>query len=385
VEIHKSRWLELSRTLGERLGVERSPGDEKTFTDAILRQMAKDRLIWAMAPKDLGGEGLSLGETASITCDVARLSGSAGLIYAMHASQALTLVRHADQSHHLHALTRRLVSDQLLVASGTSEKGVGGDIFGSRCRLEATESGRFKLLKESPNVSYLDLAGAILITGVLPAQEGKEVQVLVAASKDEVESEPGTVAHFMGMRGILNCPYVLRASFGEEAIFAESYPSIARATMTPTVHILWAALWCGLAGHVLDKVKRLSGKEYGAETEMASVVRFELSRLVDKHYQMNALVRDAVTNFDTAPSEAATGIVQTARIKRLKTTCSALLSEICVEALDLLGIRGYAEAGPLSVAEPIRDAFSARVMISNYRLLTANAKVERFINEGLSN
>jgi acyl-CoA dehydrogenase len=346
--------------------------------------MAQDRLIWAMAPKDLGGDGLDLEETARITCDVARLSGSAGLIYAMHASQALTLLRHTGQSHHLRALTQRLISDQLLVASGTSEKGVGGDIFGSRCRLETTEPGRFKLLKESPNVSYLDLAGAILITGVLPAQEGKEIQVLVAASKDELEFEPGAAAQFMGMRGILNRPYLLRASFSEEAIFTESYPVIARATMTPTVHILWAALWCGLAGHILDKVKHLVGKEYGAETETASVMRFELSRLVDKHYQMNALVRDAIAAFHAGPGKAATSIVQTTRIKRLKTICSTLLSEICVEALDLLGIRGYAEAGPLSVAEPIRDAFSARVMTSNYRLLTANAKVERFINESLS-
>lgn len=387
MEPQKSQWLELSRTLGQRLGMARNPGDCKVFSDAVLGQMAADRLIWAMAPADLGGEGLGIGETARITYDIARLSGSAGLTYAMHASQALTLVRHAGQSVFLRDLTRRLVSGQQLVASGTSEKGVGGDIFGSLCTLERVEdddrSGQFSLLKDSPNISYLDLAGAVLITGMFSTEDGQKTQVLVAATMEEIELEPGAMTDFMGMKGIVNRPYRLKATFNQEAIFAEPYPAIARITMTPAVHILWAALWSGLAAHILDKVKHIVGREFGGETGIASVMQAELSRLVDKHYQMNALVRDAVASFDAQQDEAGMGITQTARVKRLKTVCSTLLSEICVDALDLLGIRGFAEAGPLSVAEPVRDAFSARVMISNYRLLTANAKVERFLEEDL--
>jgi alkylation response protein AidB-like acyl-CoA dehydrogenase len=112
-------------------------------------------------------------------------------------------------------------------------------------------------------------------------------------------------------------------------------------------------------------------------------MRSELSRLVDKHYAMNALIRDAVAAFDDKESVGAMGMAHTADVKRLKVLCSDYLTEICLGALGLLGIRGYAEEGGYSLSEILRDALSARVMISNYRLLTSNAKIERFVEERL--
>ena len=44
-------------------------------------------------------------------------------------------------------------------------------------------------------------------------------------------------------------------------------------------------------------------------------------------------------------------------------------------ALEVCGMAGYAEAGPLSVARQLRDLYSARLMIGNERLLAANARL----------
>ena len=374
--------VELSRTLGERLSFgPRQPGDEKTFTDAILAQLRADRLLWVVADEE-NAPALSIGDTARITFNIARLSGSAGLIYAMHMSQALTLVRHGGDTPFFRELLQRLVGEQVLVASGTSEKGVGGDIFGSICTIEE-DGDTLTVTKESPNISYLDHAGLILVSAMRLKPNGKKAQMLIAAEMKNTDLQPGRAVGFMGMRGILNKPYALTVRFAEEALFPDPYPVIARDTMTPSIHIFWASLWSGMAASALDKVRACIASSPPAESDVADVMRSELSRLVDKHYAMNALIRDAVVAFDNRESVGGMGMAHTADVKRLKVLCSDYLTEICLGALGLVGMRGYAEAGPYSLSEILRDMMSARVMISNYRLLTNNAKIERFVEERL--
>lgn len=373
--------VRLAATLRERAAVE-AGGDPKALADALLDQMRRDRLVWAMAPAERGGLGLDLRGAARVTFLLAKASGSLGLIYAMHMSQALTLLRHGAGSPYLETLTDRLIADQALVASGTSEKGVGGDIFGSLCTVEDGPDGALQVLKESPNISYMDHAQAVLVTAMRGAPNGRKTQVLIAAETARMELRPGRDTRMMGMQGILNRPYAFTARFGPEAIFAEPYPAIARDTMTPSIHVLWAALWSGLAAHALGQAKAFLAKE-PADGEGAELMRAEFSRLANRHYVMNALVREAALAFDQTEggNKAAMDLAGTARIKRLKVVCSELLQEICQGALGLIGLRAYAEDGPFSLSEVIRDSLSARVMISNNRLLLANGPIERFVEE----
>lgn len=378
----ESRAVSLARTLADRVAFDRGEGNERAYVDALIAQLRRDRLVWAAAPVAIGGLGGSLGELAQVTFHLARASGSLGLIYAMHASQALTLLRHGGGSRFFARLTARLVENQALVASGTSEKGVGGDIFGSLCRIRSGEDGRLSVSKESPNISYLDHAPVILVTAVRTGPRDRETQVLVAAETGQMEVTPGPEARLMGMRGILNRPYRFTARFDEGAIFGEPYPAIARATMTPSIHILWAALWSGLAASGLARARACLAKSSSGGTA-SDLLWTELSRLTDRHYVLNALIRDAVDAFERPASDGGMSMAHTMRIKRLKIAASSLVQEICIGALGLIGMRAYAETGPDSLSEIIRDALSAPVMISNYRLLFANAPVERFIEEDL--
>lgn len=372
--------VELSRTLGARLRRECAPAGEKAYADAILGQLAADRLLWCAAPRRFGGDAASLGDVARVTFHVARLSGSAGLIYAMHMSQALSVVRHGGDGAFFSAFMDRMTRDQALVASGTSEKGVGGDIFGSRCCIEADPGGGLSLTKESPNISYLDLAGATLVSALHLQPNGRKSQVLVAVDREAMDLRPGAGGDFIGMRGILNRPYAFTARVNPSAIFADSYPVIARETMTPVIHVLWAALWSGIASCALSKAKAYLTREASTTAEAGPLMWADLSRLNDKHYQMNAIIRDAIAAQD-GRSAAGMGLLRTAQIKRLKIVCSDLLQEICLGALGIVGMRGYAEGGPYSLSEPLRDALSAKVMISNYRLLVGNTQIERYIED----
>ena len=375
--------LGLASTLRARTAVD--PGaDPKTVADALLDQLRRDRLIWAVAPIERGGLGLGLADAARVTVRLAKTSGSLGLIYAMHLSQALSLLRHGAGSPYLTAFTDRLIRDQALVASGTSEKSLGGDILRSVCAVEAGPDGALQVVKESPNISYMDHAQAVLVTAMRAEAKGRPTQVVIAAETARMELRPGRDARMMGMQGILNRPYAFTAHFGPEAIFADPHPVIARETMTPSIHVLWAALWSGLASHALGKAKAFLTKEAG-HGEGAELMWAELSRLANRHYQMNALIREAARDFDEPPASAdpAMALARTARVKRLKIVCSEVLQDVCQGALGLIGLRGYAEDGPYSLSEVIRDALSARVMISNYRLLLNNGAIERFVEDEL--
>jgi acyl-CoA dehydrogenase len=369
----------LAATLRERAEI--APGaDVKAETDALFAQLRRDRLAWAMAPTGRGGADADLSQTARVTFHLAKTSGSLGLIYAMHASQAYTLLRHGAGSPFLEALADRLIAEQTLVASGTSEKGVGGDIFGSACAIEPLEDGLFSVAKESPNISYLDHAGAVLVTAMRVSPKGAKSQVLIAAQMADFTFEAGPDAQMMGMRGILNRPYSLKGRFSADAIFGQDYPRIAGETMTPVIHVLWAALWSGMAAHALGKAKAFLEKS--PDGDGAELMSVELSRLANKHYTMNTLIREAALDFD--PDRQAAGpldLSRTAKIKRLKIVCSELLEEICLGALGVIGFAAYAERGKFSLAELIRDALSARVMINNNRLLLANRAIERFVDD----
>lgn len=161
-----SELLEKADSLARRLAMTPEPGDEKAFADALLAQMRQDRLLSVMVPPAVGGPGLGLAEMARITERIARHSGSARLTYAIHMSQALSVVRHGIGGF-FEEFQRRMEREQLLLASGASEKGLGGDIFTSIATLEDRPGDRIGGRKESPNISYLDHAGAILLTANL--------------------------------------------------------------------------------------------------------------------------------------------------------------------------------------------------------------------------
>ena len=100
-------YLGLAASLTARVALKRRPGDEKPFADALLAQMKADGLMAVVVGPDHGGPGLGLPDVARITERIARQSGSAGLIYAMHMSQALSVVHHG-RGPFFDALKRRM-------------------------------------------------------------------------------------------------------------------------------------------------------------------------------------------------------------------------------------------------------------------------------------
>ena len=377
--------VELSKTLAKRVTQKNCWGGEKAVGDAVLDQGRADRLIAVTVPTEHGGDGLGVLDGARIAFNISRVSAGAGMIYAMHMSQLFTLIRHAAATPFFDDFQKKVAREQMLLGSITSEAGVGGDIFGSICTIDELGGGKMSLFKDCPIISYYDLTGAFLITANRIDANGHKTQVLFVAEADQIEYSSSPEMALTGLRGVVNKSYKITARFDEAAIFPGNYPAIQRETMTPTVNILWSSVWSGIAWQAIDRAKRHLAKQKVEEADVAPVMRHELSRLVDKHYVMNAIIRDAVAEYESnvAATDVIKGMNMSARNARLKILCSELVNEITQGALAIVGIGGYALDGAISMSEVVRDALSAPLQVSNYRLGIRNAKVERFLDEVL--
>ncbi|WP_050526599.1 acyl-CoA dehydrogenase family protein [Pseudorhodobacter aquimaris] len=247
--------------------------------------------------------------------------------------------------------------------------------------MDGPADGPKTITKSSPNISYINHADLILVTANGTDTSGRKRQRLVAAKVDRDAFISAHETKMLGMRGILNAPWDFTVRFGNEAIFDEDFAVIARSTMTPAIQILWAALWSGIADHALGKARNFIATQLKPDDEATQFARHDLTRLISKHQMMNALISEALRGYEKGGQ--AVGFTQSARINRLKVTCSELLITICQGALQIIGLRGYVMGGPFTVAQPLADALSGPIMVSNYRLSLNTMKVENYVSEGI--
>src|SRR5262245_13851188 len=82
-------------------------------------------LFSAYVPRRFGGLGLSIREIARLCEILGEYCGSAAMVFAMHQIQAACIVHHAARSAYFEQFLRDLVARQFLIASATTEIGVG--------------------------------------------------------------------------------------------------------------------------------------------------------------------------------------------------------------------------------------------------------------------
>jgi acyl-CoA dehydrogenase len=168
------------------------------------------------------------------------------MIYAMHQIQVACLVHHAGPSAYFRGYLRRLVEEQRLIASATTEVGVGGDLRTSLCAVEVAE-GRFRLTKKTPVISYGEAADDILVTcrRAPDAPPGDQVQVLLHLG--DFTAEPLSGWDTLGFRGTCSSGFTVTARGDDVQILPAPFADILSRTMHPFSHIVWSALWAGLA------------------------------------------------------------------------------------------------------------------------------------------
>jgi acyl-CoA dehydrogenase len=159
-------------------------------------------LMGLLAPRSLGGEGASLSEVAEICYTLGRACASTAMIYAMHQVKAACVVRHGLGSAWHEAFIRRMVRDQLLLASSTTEGAGGGNVRSSEAPIER-EGGRIRLDRAASVISYGVEADAVVTTARREADAAASDQVLTVFLRSDYTLERTLSWDTLGMRGTM--------------------------------------------------------------------------------------------------------------------------------------------------------------------------------------
>jgi acyl-CoA dehydrogenase len=357
------------------------------FPTEAVSAMKEARLLSAAVPKEFGGAGADLVELAACCVELAQGCAAAGMVYAMHIIQVACIARHGLGSPYLQAYLREVAERQLLIASVTSEVGVWGDTRSSICALqrgasnESGDSGACRLEKDATTVSYGAHADDLLVTCRRNPEAPSSDQVLVLLRKGEFTLTQTTTWDTMGMRGTCSPGFKLVApAFTEDHVVPGSFADASAQTMVSYSHILWAAVWLGIAA---DAVSRASNFVRGEARKKPGTVPQQAHRLAEVMVELQTMknhVSGQAVEFEdiTARPDGMDQLLTIGwalKMNNIKVACSEMAPAIVHQALQIVGIGGYKNDSKYSISRNYRDSLSAALMISNDRIFGKNASM----------
>jgi acyl-CoA dehydrogenase len=352
------------------------------FPREAVAELRASGLMGALVPTEFGGLGWTWTQVGKVVERLARSCSATAMVYAMHQIQVACLVQH-DRSPTLHALLQQVASEQLLLASATTERAVSGSIRTSVCCVTPTNTGRIGVNKEASIISYARPADGILVTARRGPDAPATDQVMVAVTAANYTLEQTHQWDTLGFRGTESCGFVLRATAEADAVFAAPFADISQRTMLPVSHIVWGHLWVGLAAETVSRARKLLRKEARKQPGTLPPMAPAVVELVNRLQMLRSLVADATHAYETAVGEwqldpsskslVVDSLSFSIRMNGLKLAGSKAVVELITDAIEICGMPAYQATGPYALGRYLRDAQGSRVMINNNRLAGANA------------
>ena len=342
---------------------------EGRFPSEAVRAMKEARLLSAFIPKEFGGEGADLSEIAEVVSIISQACASAGMTYAMHQIKVSSVISHGDKDPWHQDFMRRISRDQLLVASATTEGGIGGNLRNSICAIER-DGDRFRLAKDGCVISYGRDADAILITARSAPDAPASDQVMAVLTRDQYKLELTGTWDAMGMRGTCSDSFKFESEGAVAQILPNDFGEIAAKSMLAICHILWSAVWYGIASSAVSRAQsfvRAEARRNPSQTPPGALRVAEAANMLQlmRSNTIAGLSRFAEAKHNEDDLGSVGFIVA---MNNIKIGASRMVVDIINHALLITGINGYRNNTPYSVGRHMRDALSAQIMISNDRI-----------------
>jgi acyl-CoA dehydrogenase len=345
------------------------------FPTEAIDALRAERLLSVLVPTELGGLGATVEQVADMVFELGQHCASTAMIFAMHQIQVASIVQHGKSDFFQRYLSE-LADRQLLLASATTEAGVGGDVRSSVCTVER-DDGIIHLEKMAPVISYGKYADGILATARRDPLSPPNDQVLVLCRPPGLTLEPISGWDTLGFRGTCSLGYRLVAEGSEELILTDAYGEISSRTMLPVSHILWSSIWLGLATSAVSKARHFVRSEARKKPGATPPSALRLAELMAQLQRMEELVRGAAHHYgekcDDTDSLDSMGFA--IAMNSLKVSASTLVVDIVNRALTICGMAGYREDSPYSLGRTLRDAHGAAVMVNNDRINSNTAQM----------
>ncbi len=336
-------------------------------------------LLSAAVPKELGGAGANMQELAEQCAALAQGCAASGMVLAMHHIQIACIARHGMGSPYFRRYLQECVTKQTLIASITSEVGVWGDTRSSICAL-VTNGDRFELTKDATSVSYGEHADDLLVTCRRNPDAPPSDQILVLVRRADRTLDQTTTWDTLGMRGTCSPGFKMVSSGPIEQVLPGSFADASAQTMVSYSHILWSAVWLGIAS---DAVAKASAYVRGEARKKPGTVPQAAHRLAEVMVHLQSMRNnvagqagefDAIMCRPTGMDDLLT-IGWALKMNNIKVGCSEAAPRIVHDALQIVGIGGYKNDGKYTVGRNYRDSLSAALMISNERIFAKTASM----------
>ncbi|MDB5594360.1 MAG: acyl-CoA dehydrogenase protein [Hyphomicrobiales bacterium] len=349
---------------------------EGRFPVEAIEALKRTQLLGAMIPTDCGGGGASLETIAEICAILGQACGSTAMIYAMHQIKASSLVSHGLESPWHRDFMRRCASEQLLLASATTEGGVGGDLRNSICAV-VRDGDVFDLDKDATVISYALYADAILVTSRRAPEAQSSDQVMSVVTREQISLDRTTGWDTLGMRGTCSEGFRLTARAPVAQILPKPFAEIAAQSMLATSHLLWGSLWYGIAAAALTRAQayvRAEARRKPNVTPTGATRLVQGSALLDS---LKSALADGLARYEAAAAtqDGLSSVSFAIAMNNVKINASETANAVIQHALMICGIMGYKNDTPFSVGRHLRDALSAPLMISNDRIIANNANL----------
>ena len=349
------------------------------FPEEAFAALRAEKLLSAYIPVDHGGMGINITELSKICEALGQYCASTAMVFAMHQIQVGCIVHHALGSKFFRDYVRAMVANQYLLASATTELGIGGDVRSSICAVKV-DGEHFTLEKQAPVISYGESADAILVTCRKSEDASRSDQVQVLVRKEDCTLKRLSGWDTLGFRGTCSLGFALTSAGRAEQILPVPYAIIHSKTMHPFAHSVWGSLWLGIATDALNRARIAVRAE---ARKNPGVIPISATRLAEADivlFSMRSSVHLTVADYqrllvDDAP-ESFSNFGFAIKINNLKISCSQLVIDIVGRAMLICGIAGYKNDSKLSLGRHLRDAHGAMVMVNNDRILGQSATMQ---------
>ncbi|MBV8518600.1 MAG: acyl-CoA/acyl-ACP dehydrogenase [Acidobacteria bacterium] len=350
--------------------------DAARFPHESIAALRELQLLSAYVPEAYGGLGLSIADISKVCEALGHYCASTAMIFAMHQIQVACIVHHARGSRFFEHYLRELVDQQLLIASATTELGVGGDLRSSICAIEV-DGDRFRLVKKAPVISYGEQADAILVTSRRTPDAASSDQVHVLVRRGETQLEALSAWDTLGFRGTCSSGYTLSSEGAAEQIIPTPFDAILSQTMHPVSHIVWSSLWLGIAADAVGRARAFVRGEARKNPQLPPMSSLRLGEVDIVLNGMRNNVQSAVAEYarllEADDADAFKSFGFATRINNLKLSSSQLVVDIVGKAMLICGLHGYRNDSKFTLGRHLRDAYGAALMVNNDRILAHNA------------
>jgi acyl-CoA dehydrogenase len=340
------------------------------FPQAAIDAARQQKLLGIQIPQQFGGDGASMSDITDMCYTLGRACASTAMIFAMHQTKVACLVRHGTGSDWHEMLMRRVASEQMLLASSTTEGQNGGNIRSSAAAVEQTGAD-ISLVRNATVISYGAQADGIITIARRANDAAASDQVLLALTKDNYTLERSLEWETLGMRGTCSAGFELKASAAAEQVFPEAYDKIHAQTMTPVAHLCWSSVWAGIAAAAVDRAQMFIRKAArGAGGQMPpAAAHFTTARMALT--KLRAVITASLDSYAVHEHDerALSSLDFQSSINLLKVEASELAVTTVMSAMRACGLSGYRNDGDFSVGRHLRDVLSAPIMINNDRIL----------------